>query len=433
MTWRPVYDIVTYVMAGLRFMEEKMTNIKNGKRRDNKGRVLHTGESQRNDGMYRYKYVDAFGNSHDVYSWRLEPTDALPSGKRRCKALRDLEREIEADRIDGIVPNGAGLDVYTLCRKYIALKNGVKQTTRTGYQTVLNILEKEVFGTRNIRNVSELDAKEFLVHLQVEEKRGYSSIHCIRGVLRPAFALAVKNDYIRKNPFDWPLADVIVDDSVRRESISKRDERRFLEFIKSSNTYCKYYDAVFILFKTGLRISEFCGLTIFDIDLDAREINVDHQLLRAHNGRLYVQEPSSKKASTKTPAGVRVISMTDEVYYAFKRIITNRSAPETEPVIDGYSGFLFFNLAGRPCSALDWEHRFNHMVSRHNKIYKDQLPNITPHVCRHTFANNMANSGMNPTALQYLMGQSDISVTLGIYTHTKKEDAKAELKRVLSL
>ena len=33
------------------------------KRRDNKGRILHTGESQRTDGKYLYKYVDAFGNT----------------------------------------------------------------------------------------------------------------------------------------------------------------------------------------------------------------------------------------------------------------------------------------------------------------------------------------------------------------------------------
>ena len=57
---------------------------------------------------------------------------------------------------------------------------------------------------------------------------------------------------------------------------------------------------------------------------------------------------------------------------------------------------------------------------------KLQLPTITPHVCRHTYCTNMAKSGMNPKALQYLMGHSDISVTLNVYTHVKFEDAKAE-------
>ena len=51
-------------------------------RRDSKGRVLHTGESQRADGRYLYKYTDAFGKPQSVYSWKLTPTDATPKGRR---------------------------------------------------------------------------------------------------------------------------------------------------------------------------------------------------------------------------------------------------------------------------------------------------------------------------------------------------------------
>ena len=61
------------------------------------------------------------------------------------------------------------------------------------------------------------------------------------------------------------------------------------------------------------------------------------------------------------------------------------------------------------------------------------MPNITPHVCRHTYCSNMAKSGMNPKTLQYLMGHSDIGVTLNIYTHLGLEDAEDELKRLEDL
>ena len=57
---------------------------------------------------------------------------------------------------------------------------------------------------------------------------------------------------------------------------------------------------------------------------------------------------------------------------------------------------------------------------------------FTPHVCRHTFCSNMAKSGMNPKTLQYLMGHSDIGVTLNTYTHIGYDDAKEELKRVVN-
>ena len=58
-----------------------------------------------------------------------------------------------------------------------------------------------------------------------------------------------------------------------------------------------------------------------------------------------------------------------------------------------------------------------------NDIYRVQMPNITPHVCQHTYCSNMAKSGMNPKTLQYLMGHSDISVTMNVYTHIGFDDA----------
>lgn len=80
--------------------------------------------------------------------------------------------------------------------------------------------------------------------------------------------------------------------------------------------------------------------------------------------------------------------------------------------------------------ALHWEKYMEHIVQKYNKIYRIQMPKVTPHVCRHTFCSNMAKSGMNPKTLQYIMGHADISVTLNTYTHVKFDDAKDELLRV---
>ena len=59
------------------------------------------------------------------------------------------------------------------------------------------------------------------------------------------------------------------------------------------------------------------------------------------------------------------------------------------------------------------------------------MPCITPHVCRHTFCSNIAKSGMNPKTLQYIMGHSDIGVTLNTYNHLQFEDALEEMKKVV--
>ena len=130
---------------------------------------------------------------------------------------------------------------------------------------------------------------------------------------------------------------------------------------------------------------------------------------------------------TKTSSGTRIIPMTEEVYECFKRIVENRKKPKKEPVIDGYKGFLFLDKKDMPEVALHREKHFEWALAKHNRIYKEQLPKITPHVCRHTYCSNMAKSGMNPKTLQYLMGHSDIGVTLNTYTHLGVEDAKEEL------
>ena len=392
------------------------------KRRDNRGRVLRFGESQRQDGRYAFKYKDNDGSVKFVYSWRLDKNDRTPAGKKRELSLREKEKQIEHDLFDHIVSNGGNYTVLELVKKYVSLKTGVRHNTEANYNFVINIIAKADFGKLRIDKVHLSDAKGWLIKLQ-KEGRGYSTIHSVRGVLRPAFQMAVDDDLIRKNPFNFELASVIVNDSVTREAITRKQERDFLSFIQADEHFSRYYDGIYILFHTGLRISEFCGLTIGDIDFKEMRINVDHQLQRKRD-MTYVVEP------TKTTSGTRMVPMTKEVADCFRRILANRIKPKVEPMIDGYTGFLFLDKNEMPMVALHWEKYFKHILDKYNSIYKEQLPKITPHVCRHTFCSNMAKSGMNPKTLQYIMGHSDISVTLNTYSHVGFEDAKEELSRV---
>ncbi len=392
------------------------------KRRDNRNRILRNGESQRKDGRYAFKYIDATGKPQFVYSWKLEKTDKLPTGKRDDLSLREKEKLIQKDIDDQIVPRGGEMTVEELVRKYLMQKTGVRHNTEANYNFVLNIIKKEEFGKRRIDKVKQSDAKCWLIKLQ-QDGRGYSSIHSIRGVVRPAFQMAVDDDLIRKKPFEFQLATVVVNDSVTREAITRKQERAFLEFVASDKHFCKYYDGIYILFKTGLRISEFVGLTLADVDMKNRKININHQLQRKRNMEYIIED-------TKTSSGTRVIPMTDDVYECFKRIIANRKKPKVEPMICGKSGFLYLDKNDMPMVALHWEKYFQHICEKYNSIYKVQMPKITPHVCRHTFCSNMAKSGMNPKTLQYIMGHSDIGVTLNTYTHIGFEDAQEELQRV---
>ena len=125
--------------------------------------------------------------------------------------------------------------------------------------------------------------------------------------------------------------------------------------------------------------------------------------------------------------------MSEEVEEAFRTIIDRRKKPKIEPIIDGYSGFLYLDKNNMPMVVLLWEKYFQHILEKYNGICKVQMPKVTPHVCIHTFCSKMAKSGMNTKSLQYIMGHADISVTLNTYTHVKFEDAEAEMKRVAAI
>ena len=112
--------------------------------------------------------------------------------------------------------------------------------------------------------------------------------------------------------------------------------------------------------------------------------------------------------------------MTERAYQAFKRVLQNRG--KAEPiVINGYSNFLFLNQKGFPKVAGNYVSMLRGLVKKYNKTHKDQLPNITPHSFRHTYCTN---------TLQYIMGHSNITMTLGYYAHGTFNSAKAELERL---
>ena len=122
--------------------------------------------------------------------------------------------------------------------------------------------------------------------------------------------------------------------------------------------------------------------------------------------------------------------MSDRVFEALQRVQKNRRGAKPV-IIDGYSNFLFLNRDGNPHTAVTFANNFRGLVKKYNKYHEAALPKVTtPHTLRHTFCTNMANAGMNPKALQYLMGHSNITMTLNYYAHATFDSAQAEFLRL---
>lgn len=393
-------------------------------RRDNRNRVLRTGETQRQDGRYAFKYVDPLGRPHFVYSWRLVETDRVPKGKRQCVPLRDRERQIQRDLEDGINTPGGRMTVCQLYERYTRYRSNVRPATERGRDQLMRILREDELGGRRIESVRPTDAKGWAVRMQ-GKGYAYTTINNHKRSLKAAFYTAVQDDFIRKNPFDFGLGDVIENDTTPKVPLSAAQEESFLAFVRTDPVYAHYYDEVVILLETGLRISELCGLTRSDIDLVKRSVRVDHQLLFAKGGGYRVAKP-------KTQSGNRVIYMSDKVFEAFRRVLT-RSGRREPIVIEGKRDFLFLNTRGMPRVSQGYASVFRGMVGKYRKGDRLPLPEVmTAHTLRHTFCTNMAMKGMNPKALQYVMGHTNIEMTLGYYAHSTSESALEEMRRVVA-
>ena len=94
---------------------------------------------------------------------------------------------------------------------------------------------------------------------------------------------------------------------------------------------------------------------------------------------------------------------------------------------------FFLDKNCQPKVALHFEHQMKRAVEKYNSTHDDQLPRITPHVFHHTFCINMANAGMDVKSLQYLMGHSDVTVTLNVYTHINYEHASESMAKIIDL
>ena len=249
------------------------------KRRDSKERILHTGESQRTDGKYLYKYVDAFGNTKYVYAWRLTPTDPTPKGKREKPSLRELEQQIRRDIEDGIDSTGKKMTLCQLYAKQNTQRANVKKSTQKQREQLMRLLKEDKLGARSIDTIKPSDAKEWALRMK-DKGFSYNTINNHKRSLKASFYIAIQDDCVRKNPFDFKLSEVLENDTKEKVALTEEQEQALLSFIKTDNVYHKYYDDVLILLKTGLRISELCGLTIMDVDFIHEVVVIDHQLLK---------------------------------------------------------------------------------------------------------------------------------------------------------
>ena len=379
------------------------------KRKDSKGRILRTGESQRTNGTYMYRYTDIYGKRQCVYAQTLAD-------------LRDKQKDITRDLDDEIDYAAGMVSVIDQVDKYLATRKKLRARTKAAYADSRKWIVRDAISGKNIRDVKRSEAKSFVIRLS-DAGLSYQSVGHVKAIICPAFEMAVEDHVLRSNPFRFKLPDVIPKNTRTRNALTSTQKAEFLHFLENDNVGKRQYDVMVVLLETGMRISELCGLTLDNIDFDEKRITVSKQLLYLNHHGLYIEYP-------KTDSGQRFIPMTDDVCQAFRRIIDQRPKLKVEPEVDGCKGFVFLGRRGNPKRAKNFQVSFKSLVDRYNATHEEALQ-ITPHILRHTFCSDLVADKIDIKSLQYLMGHKDLSLTLRTYAHANYERVAASMDEIV--
>lgn len=406
------------------------------KRRDSKGRLLWSGESQRPDGKYEFKYADNNGERHSVYSWKLVASDRLPDGKQDCTALRDMEKKIKKDLDDNLlVYESRKLTLNAFWEQYIELKHELKDSTRTNYIYMYNRNVRPDFGKKNIADIKYTDVKRFYMSLIHEKGFKPNSMEIIHTLLHPVFTAAVRDGYIRNNPSDGVMAEIKKShawEKPKRHALTAREQELFVNFTAQSHQYKHWLPLITVMLGTGCRIGEVLGLRWQDCNFEENIIEINHTLIY----RQFLDGTCRFTVTTpKTKTGERIIPMLSDVKEALREEYKQQLQEGfNESVIDGYSGFIFKSRDNTVLSP----HGVNRALDRIIKAYNTQeteqakeerrepelLPHFSCHHLRHTFCTRFCENETNLKIIQEIMGHADITTTMDIYNEATKDKKK---------
>lgn len=211
-------------------------------RKDTRGRNLKTGESQRKDGLYMYRYKDErTGRRLAVYSPDLAE-------------LRRKEKEIERDRDDGILTD-------TQCR-YMTLNElfeihmatrKLAESTQANYRRMWNSLVKNELGQMKVVQVRPSHVRLFYSQLS-KQKYSHSTIKFLHNMISSSFEIAVDDDIIRKNPAKRALGDY-GEPEKKRTALSLDQQKKLLNYVNNHDFFQIYLPLLQVMIGTGLR----CG------------------------------------------------------------------------------------------------------------------------------------------------------------------------------
>ena len=276
------------------------------------------------------------------------------------------------------------------------LPGTVRPKTLENYRYVVRHIVNEI-GEVELRKLTPLHLHR--LYRKKQEQGLTRMVVLMHAVLHKALGQAVK----------WGLVTRNVADAVDRPKVTKKEFRplsaeelaRFLEASRSDRLHAMYVLAA----TCGMRMGELLGLKWDDVDFGRRTLTVQRQL-QWLRGEPTFTTPKSEKSRRTIPL--------PEVAYAALQDHRAKQGEERRQAGDAWKehGLVFTTTIGTPLSPANVRHR-----SFYPLLQKAGLPRIRFHDLRHTTATALLEQGVHPRLVQELLGHSQISVTLGTYSH----------------
>lgn len=373
----------------------------NSSKRDCKGRKLLRGESQRSNGMYQYRYIGLDGERHSVYSCRLVETDPIPPNSKNTVPLRELEKDVKKN-LENEISKTKKLTFEDLFNKFIEMKFEIRQTTKDSYKELYDRYIKPKLGNRLIEKIKYSDIKTLYISLMTDNGLSGGTVKKIDCFIKQTFDLAVLDNMILSNPCTGVIKELRKASQFKprkRTALTVEQQTALVKYVGKSPKYKCWLPLIVFLLGTGCRIGEAAGLYWSNVDFDNNMIHIDHSLTTI-SGKHSITEP-------KTDNGYRDIPMLDDVKNTLKALY-----------VDGAEGYVFVNRHGHFIDRNYFNATLKKICRDFNLQSEDvKLPeDISPHVLRHTFCTRMCENESNVKVIQAVMGHSDISTTMDIYT-----------------
>ena len=385
-------------------------------RKDDKGRNLNKGESQRADGRYMYRYTDELTGERKV----IYDKDLISLRQKEKKITKDMEDLINTDS------KCKKITLNELFESYMETKE-LRNKTRNNYLSLWNNRVKNSLGQMKIIQIKPSHIKKFYSKLS-REGLSHSTIKAYHCMILPSLAMAVDDNIIRKNPAEGTLENYGAPPK-EKKALTLSQQNKLLQFVENSNVYRIHLPMMQIMFGACLRVGEAIGLTWADVDLENRSIHINGQLVYHDAGEGY----SFHVSETKTDAGERYIPMTQVVYDAFinQKKINEFLEIDKNIQIGEKKDFIFLTKQGRPIMPAGVNSYLKNIVDAYNKKEKelarlegrkpDLMPHISAHTLRHSGCTRMGENNISPKVMQYIMGHSDPDITMGVYNHIAEQ------------